>query len=127
MARSMDLKSSAVRVTRPSRRWVSICCWTSRISERISARRSRGGCGASADFRRWLGLRLGMIVPLAMGVSGNDDYRRARGRREIPLHGTDAFASLPRTLSAGDIARPILNQGLKGQVPPPTYQFVSFI
>jgi hypothetical protein len=38
-----------------------------------------------------------MVVPLATGVSGNDDYQRASGRREIPLHGTDSFASLPIT------------------------------
>src|SRR3954453_10665162 len=95
MARSMDLKSSAVRITRPSRRWVSICCWTSWISARISARRSRGCCEVSSGFRRWLGLRLGMVVPLATGVSGNDDYQRACGRRETPLQGTDSFGSLP--------------------------------
>jgi hypothetical protein len=37
-----------------------------------------------------------MVVPLATGVSGNDDYQRASGRRDIPLHGTDSFASLPQ-------------------------------
>src|SRR4051794_17331319 len=98
MARSMDLKSSAVRITRPSRRWVSICCWTSWISARISARRSRGCCEVSSGFRRWLGLRLGMVVPLATGVSGNDDYQRACGRRETPLQGTVSFGSLPRVV-----------------------------
>src|SRR6476646_3296545 len=36
-----------------------------------------------------------MVVPLATDVSGNDDYQRASGRREIPPHGTDSFASLP--------------------------------
>jgi hypothetical protein len=36
-----------------------------------------------------------MVVPLAMSVSGNDDYQRAHGRREIPLQGTDFFATLP--------------------------------
>src|SRR3954468_21243460 len=35
-----------------------------------------------------------MVVPLATDVSGNDDYQRASGRREIPPHGTDSFASL---------------------------------
>jgi hypothetical protein len=38
-----------------------------------------------------------MVVPLATGVLGNDDYQRASGRREFPLHGTDSFASLPVT------------------------------
>src|SRR5208283_3097459 len=95
IARSKDLKSSAVRITRPSRRLVSICCWTSWISARISARRSRGCCGAFSGSRRWLGLRLGMVVPLATGVSENDDYQRACGRRETPLQGTDSFGSLP--------------------------------
>jgi len=40
-------------------------------------------------------LRLGMVVPLATGVSENDDYQRACGRRETPLQGTDSFGSLP--------------------------------
>src|SRR5208282_6448441 len=84
-----------VRITRPSRRLVSICCWTSWISVRISARRSRGCCGVFSGCRRWLGLRLGMVVPLATGVSENDDYQRACGRRETPLQGTDSFGSLP--------------------------------
>jgi hypothetical protein len=39
-----------------------------------------------------------MVVPLATGVSGNDDYQRVRGRRETPLQGTDSFGSLPRWL-----------------------------
>src|SRR5208283_3411549 len=95
IAHSKDLKSSAVRITRPSRRLVSICCWTSWISARISARRSRGCCGVFSGCRRWLGLRLGMVVPLATGVSENDDYQRACGRRETPLQGTDSFGSLP--------------------------------
>ena len=60
-----------------------------------TARRSRGCCGAFSGFRRWLGLRLGMVVPLATGVSGNDDYQRACGRRETPLQGTDSFGLLP--------------------------------
>jgi len=38
---------------------------------------------------------LGMVVPLATGVSENDDYQRACGRRETPLQGTDSFGSLP--------------------------------
>src|SRR5208283_948311 len=101
IAHSKDLKSSAVRITRPSRRVVSICCWTSWISVRISARRSRGCCGVFSGCRRWLGLRLGMVVPLATGVSENDDYYRACGRRETPLQGTDSFGSLPRPLLAG--------------------------
>jgi len=40
-------------------------------------------------------LRLGIIVPLATGVSENDDYQRACGRRETPLQGTDSLGSLP--------------------------------
>ena len=36
-----------------------------------------------------------MVVPLATGVSENDDYQRACGRRETPLQGTDSFGSLP--------------------------------
>src|SRR4051812_42802280 len=36
-----------------------------------------------------------MVVPRATGVSGNDDYQRAYGRRESSLHGTDAIGSLP--------------------------------
>jgi hypothetical protein len=36
-----------------------------------------------------------MVVPLATGVSGNDDYQRACGTRETPLNGTDSFGSLP--------------------------------
>jgi hypothetical protein len=36
-----------------------------------------------------------MVVPLATGVSGNDDYQRACGRRETPLQGTDSFGLLP--------------------------------
>src|SRR4051812_28695370 len=36
-----------------------------------------------------------MVVPLATDGSGNDDYRRASGRRGIPPHGTNSFASLP--------------------------------
>jgi len=43
-------------------------------------------------------LRLGMVVPLATGVSENDDYQRACGRRETPLQGTDSFGSLPTLL-----------------------------
>jgi len=42
---------------------------------------------------------LGMVVPLATGVSENDDYQRACGRRETPLQGTDSFGSLPLALS----------------------------
>src|SRR3982750_2598573 len=36
-----------------------------------------------------------MVVPRATGVSRNDDYQRAYGRRESSLHGTDAIGSLP--------------------------------
>ena len=36
-----------------------------------------------------------MVVPLATGVSGNDDYQRAWGRRKTSLQGTDSFGSLP--------------------------------
>src|SRR4051812_6580850 len=36
-----------------------------------------------------------MVVPLATGVSGNDDYQRACGTKESPLQGTDSFGSLP--------------------------------
>jgi hypothetical protein len=39
-----------------------------------------------------------MVVPLATGVSGNDDYQRACGRRETPLQGTVSFGSLPKGL-----------------------------
>jgi len=48
-----------------------------------------------------------MVVPLATGVSENDDYQRACGRRETPLQGTDFFGSLPievAELAAGDQA-----------------------
>src|SRR4051794_4028095 len=36
-----------------------------------------------------------MVVPLAGGESGNDDYQRACGRRETSRQGTDSFGSLP--------------------------------
>jgi hypothetical protein len=39
-----------------------------------------------------------MVVPLATGVSENDDYQRACGRRETPLQGTDSFGSLPKRI-----------------------------
>jgi len=48
-------------------------------------------------------LRLGMVVPLATGVSENDDYQRACGRRETPLQGTDSFGSLPYGTKPGDL------------------------
>jgi len=44
---------------------------------------------------------LGMVVPLATGVSENDDYQRACGRRETPLQGTDSFGSLPAPIVSG--------------------------
>src|SRR3954468_22320990 len=103
MARSQDWKSSAVRITRPSRRLVAICCWTAWISARISARRSRGRSEASSGFRLWLGLRFGMVVPLVTGGSGNDDYQRACGRRETALHGTDSYGLLPEGLEPHEI------------------------
>jgi hypothetical protein len=40
-----------------------------------------------------------MVVPLATGVSENDDYQRACGRRGTPLQGTDFFGSLPCIVS----------------------------
>jgi hypothetical protein len=47
-----------------------------------------------------------MVVPLATGVSENDDYQRACGRRETPLQGTNSFGSLPPA-EATDNARPL--------------------
>src|SRR3954470_16646515 len=65
-----------------------------------------------------------MVVPLAGGESGNDDYQRACGRRETSRQGTDSFGSLPvrnapdakkkrslmelRTILDWDVARPLL-------------------
>jgi DNA-binding NarL/FixJ family response regulator len=37
-----------------------------------------------------------MVVPLATGGSGTDDYRQAVVRREISPRGTDGFTLLPR-------------------------------
>jgi excisionase family DNA binding protein len=59
-----------------------------------------------------------MVVPRAAGVTENDDYRRAWGRRETPLQDTDLFGSLPlrlnvsertlwRLLSAGKLPKPV--------------------
>jgi hypothetical protein len=48
---------------------------------------------------------LGMVVPLATGVSENDDYQRACGRRETPLQGTDSFGSLPANITTGHVAK----------------------
>jgi len=46
-----------------------------------------------------------MVVPLATGVSENDDYQRACGRRETPLQGTDSFGSLPANITTGHVAK----------------------
>jgi hypothetical protein len=42
-----------------------------------------------------------MVVPLATGVSENDEYQRACERRETPLQGTDSFGSLPTLTLSG--------------------------
>jgi hypothetical protein len=58
-----------------------------------------------------------MVVPLATGVSENDDYQRACGRRGTPLQGTDFFGSLPQQIDQQARSRfqgagaPLKNQG----------------
>jgi len=65
-----------------------------------------------------------MVVPLATGVSENDDYQRACGRRETPLQGTDSFGSLPfHLLQFGDIDQdPVPEDLTDGQPPGPGMQ-----